>query len=668
MTYSEIKLTFIDDLPLGAQVGISTETVGSDIINLMTETWAMLRNAPFKVTKGASTEVPGERSAINFVAAFQLDYNSLSQYEISRTLNEVTIKSVVFGEDFTGHFVRLAGEDLPDMIEWDVINFTGETYKVNSLEISEADTTPCAKVKVTIETSLETVSISSPIVEDVEDTEIVFEWFRGQTINVTLNGPDDGIITFPLTLPKILAPGNFELSVNSTPTGGNIQITPSNIDGLDIEYSLDGEEWQTEPTFEGLVSGNYTLYVRDQLGCAFEKLFEINEFGIYTPILSISKENSIRFAGPRVDFDVFPKTEENALGCEENVEVAYCGCQNYLPGDVITTQVKSNYGSLSANLVSPSGTNLATLSVIKKSTNIGNKDKRAAIKFKYAAGKVGIYFQTGNIYNFDSGSVIGTHYLNGSLPFYATVGNYVIIDGLWYEIEKTVFDEFRNAEVIVISMGYIGPEVAITVGSIFNYENYEVYEFVTSFNAYNGQKVQVKVTATDSVFETATFLSEPLHIYDDHEDLVELRYRNEDNTDIFYQTGIEHLMRPVLTRKDAISDETSSINKADQSVTQLSSTIYEGHEFTFEPVTQQIMRKLIIALSAGRVLIDGQRYVKSGDVEVEGALDKSNLYVVKAKMLKAGDTDYNHTAGDLFNGDAIEMPGLVDYGGGFVKL
>jgi ABC-type tungstate transport system substrate-binding protein len=42
----------------------------------------------------------------------------------------------------------------------------------------------------------------------------------------------------------------------------------------------------------------------------------------------------------------------------------------------------------------------------------------------------------------------------------------------------------------------------------------------------------------------------------------------------------------------------------------------------------------MIALSPKNVFINGVQYVKNGNFESEGPLDKSNLYVLKATMLK----------------------------------
>jgi hypothetical protein len=74
------------------------------------------------------------------------------------------------------------------------------------------------------------------------------------------------------------------------------------------------------------------------------------------------------------------------------------------------------------------------------------------------------------------------------------------------------------------------------------------------------------------------------------------------------------------------------------------------------------MFQLVKALSHSDVRIDGVYYVKEGDIEVEGPLEETNLYIVKAPMIKARNV-YNSDSSNLgFGEGSIEIPGLVDGG------
>ncbi len=57
-------------------------------------------------------------------------------------------------------------------------------------------------------------------------------------------------------------------TVDFTNTNNNNQIVISVVDPGDFEYSIDGENFQESNTFQNLESGQYTVYVRDGMGCS----------------------------------------------------------------------------------------------------------------------------------------------------------------------------------------------------------------------------------------------------------------------------------------------------------------------------------------------------------------------------------------------------------------
>ncbi|WP_438423265.1 hypothetical protein [Aquimarina macrocephali] len=92
MTYSEIKITFNQDMPINgiARINYSIGTSTAQIL----ETWKTSRSKSKEVTVGTPTGIVGERSAINFLQAFNLDYNSSNIFEVVRISNIVIIKSI----------------------------------------------------------------------------------------------------------------------------------------------------------------------------------------------------------------------------------------------------------------------------------------------------------------------------------------------------------------------------------------------------------------------------------------------------------------------------------------------------------------------------------------------------------------------------------------------
>lgn len=120
---------------------------------------------------------------------------------------------------------------------------------------------------------------------------------------------DGGPLTQPnIYFPVVSNPGTYALTITDTITGcfasdtvtidrvepvsevdytlipvscvgddGVIQVDNAQGDSPPFEYSLDGTNFQEEPFFEFLGPGDYTLYVRDSLGCLTEFPFFLEE-------------------------------------------------------------------------------------------------------------------------------------------------------------------------------------------------------------------------------------------------------------------------------------------------------------------------------------------------------------------------------------------------------
>ena len=306
--------------------------------------------------------------------------------------------------------------------------------------------------------------------------------------------------------------------------------------------------------------------------------------------------------------------------------------------------------------------------VLKKTNNIGLKESLDAKIFAYSTTKSGVYFTSGNTYDFTSGIVNGTHSLYGSVPIWAMTGNYIKIGTNFYLIEDVIYDDNKNSDVIIFSNPYVGTADAnVIVGSIYNLKNYEVYEFTIDLVTYLNSQIKIQLQATDSNFQTITLLSEDIDVVVAQEGTVDIHYWNENNTDIYYATGLKNRIRIPVTQMIAYDPMESDIHKTDTDAILLDSEMYEGIEITFEPQTKELHRKTKQALLHKFVYIDDVKYVLDGNLDVEQLLD-SNLYVLKCKMLKAGNVFSNNNAtGYEFDNTNQQIPGLISTQSGFVK-
>jgi len=221
---------------------------------------------------------------------------------------------------------------------------------------------------------------------------------------------------------------------------------------------------------------------------------------------------------------------------------------------------------------------------------------------------------------------------------------------------------------LVISNTYTGADASIIVSSIYNRFNYEVYEFTIDMVDYIDQYFQVRINNTDTHFTEIIHLSEHIWCKVKHDKVLEIRYSNSTNTDMFYATGIENLIRVPYTFIKGKIDEENENYKTDTNVILLNSEMYEVDEIVFEPVTKELWRKLTQALSHEKVTINGIGYAKNGNFNTEGPLEESNLYVLTATMIKTGSVYNSQSSGGLsFDGTSVEVPGLIEGDDGFMS-
>ena len=655
MTYSEIKITFNAELNIGAILlfDINYNDPNQQVVEThVNETWVNVRSRNNQVTVYSQiTTIVGESTAINFIDAFNLDYNVLGDFVVSRNGNEVTIKHtnplITFDVD---------GLQNPNDVIIDITNFNGNVFNISNIDYS-ISANPCDKINVEVTTSELAVNITSPIqITGNVANPFIIELIRGLNYDIICENTTGDTANQTITTPPALLISNINISVSNTPAGANINVDVFNVNGLDLQYSLDGVNWQTSNLFTGIPSNNYTLYVKDQYGCTKTKDFIVSQFGSNTPYVHISKSNSIRYA-ERVDFETTFKTDENSLSCEEfseNQNLAYTEFEQFNNNHIITTQLQSNYGTIEAKVIQSNGQETA-LNVQEKRHYIGLNDSRDAIKYNLDDGKTGIYFISGNIYDFATGSDIGDYSLNGALPIWAKVGNYMLLDGSWYLIEETFEDTNKNAEVIVINNTYLGTDESVIVKSIYNAHDYNVYEFNLDCSQFPNQNIRIEITFTDNSFGIRTDLSEIISIKEKHKDVVEFDYYQDENTDVDYSTGIIHKTLIPIKSIVAIVDEESETYKTDISAILLNSELFEVDKLTFEPVTKGKMYKILQMLSHKNITANGVGRVKidSPDIEHQGY---TNLYVINVNLIKTNNSS-NVNIGSL---EEIEVPNLIN--------
>lgn len=674
-TYAEIVITFDRNYFPENVLDFSS----TNIVGVKRFTWKSIRTAPGQVALGSLTGNTGGREAVNFINAFNLDLNFAGGYVVTRNVNVVTIKSNDPAEEFfdiytASRIANTEGElvEVEFTMPFTITPYTGSPYFIENIGFVEATKDKCDTVRLRVETSNLSTSIIAPVeMENNTANPYLTNVSRGGVvIDFEAQDADGNTVYQSLVTPSFLDLSNRNPIVTPSPYGANLVLNIDTAADLEVQYSLDNVTYQNSDTFNSLVYGNYTVYVRDQYGCV--KSFQItieNEYA-NTPYFYISKLNAIRFAN-RINFGTSAnyKKDENTLSCENVVKdekLAYKEQQLFQTSDIAKTQFKSNYSNHLVELLISDGTT-QTVSVQKKTSNIGKKSSLDANIFTVNPTKTAIYFTAGNLYDYTTGTTTGTYELHGTLPEWAVIGNYVKYNNAFYLIVDKGFDEVRNAEYIVFDFAYSGQNNAsLIVGCEYNLFNYEVYEFDVDFSNFAGKTLQVRITATDTNFQTLVYLSEQISVEVTQENTVDVYYWNDSNTDVFFQTGIKYRIRLPLFKKVMADEDDSENNKTDTDVNPISAQLYEGTEFTFDAMTIEMVRKAKQALSCFNLFIDEVPYTLNGGFEVE-QWDDSNLYQLRVKLLKAGN-GFN-SDGTPFNYPVAigEIPGLIETESGFVK-
>ncbi|TDQ27624.1 hypothetical protein [Tenacibaculum caenipelagi] len=673
MTYSEIKIQFNEELSQGS--GISFLLKSSLYPNepglLLSETWVLFRKGKNEVgTLGNVTPTIGERTAINFITSFELDYNGYSIYTITRVGNEVTIKANNPYFQFSDP-IAINNEALLN-VGFTINNFTGNIFSISSLDFLQASN-PCTHVKIRITTSELATELIEPVkIENNTQNPIEFELLKGSgLIWLDLKSSDGQQIRERISIPYLLSSANLSIQVNNSPNGATAIANLKDSYLFNLEYSLDNLNWKDSNTFDSLPPNTYTFYVKDNLGCTVVKSFVVEEFGVSDPYFHISKSNSLRFVkSSEGGVASNKKIDENRLSFEDDVNIVYKETHYFTKDDIDTTQFKSNYSNVSAIAVDEEG-NETSLLVNKISNNLRLKDSRDAIRYNYGSGKTGIYFMSGKRYDFDTGFDLDNDYsLNGKLPEWAKSGEYIKIESAWYQIENIIPSGEKQSVVLIIDVPYNGLESIVKVGSIYNRENYEVFEFDLEMLDYLNKNFFVKIVNLDDNFPELTYRSEDISVKENLKDFSEFIYSNDTNTDVFYSTGIQHKFwvklddisdKPDGSVKQHVTDTRTILEKGDA---------FEGKKIKTLPVTRGMMIKVFLSFFHRIFYLDGTKYVVSEVPEVEGRLGDTNLYVINAILRKANETHKSKTfdKSKPASGGFLELPSFIKVDGGYIKI
>ena len=457
--------------------------------------------------------------------------------------------------------------------------------------------------------------------------------------------------------------------VTNSSSGSTINVTVSFISSEVSSYtfSLDGSNYQTSNVFTGQAPGTYTIYVKDGFDCVALKQIVIDGTTTLTEtVFDISEINALRFA----KYDLGKKNQKNTLSNNELRLTSYTYFQQYLENDVITTQFKTNAEYINCFYLDKES-NITQLSEVKKTNNIGLKQKSTSTYFNLQNGKSGIYFGVVNLLDYDTEAFVETVNYGFALPQWAnTKGSLVTIDGIGeVEIDNVVYSEAYNSFVLEFNIAYTGNAVTNKIISAeYNLQPYEIYEFDTTvikdcnivieagtlYNAITSSyKTRVEsdggtTEALDCVNDATktmdiggdnisfTYVSECIKMVEDSKFLFDITYWDDENKgNMNYQTNIKHKLRLNGYQDDIGEQETEGYN-GDKEFYVTDNVIYDVQKFTFKQLSTQMANKLRMVVAHGYLLINGLYYKLSEVPEVSGD-GNYNLKTFSVSLKQGGE-------------------------------
>lgn len=417
-------------------------------------------------------------------------------------------------------------------------------------------------------------------------------------------------------------------------------------------YSLDGTDYQTSNIFTSLVDGDYTVYVKDALGCVTTKSLVIDGVTIVQEtIMDISDINPLRYALYEPNAK---KNFNNTLSNDSLRLKSYCYKQPYLITDDIKGQFKTNASYINVFALD-ADLNTTIITPLKKTENLGKSEKSTSTYYSRGDGKSAIYFGVVDLLDPITDAVIGDFNYGSQLPIWANkTGNYVIIEDIGQvKIDAIVYDETYKAFVLEFNIIYSGNPVTKKISANYNLQPYEVYEFSKAMNTLPTEfNIVIEVGKSINEIEY-TYISEKVERVEDSKFLLNIDYWNNENVGGYnYQTGIKNKVR-INGYFDYVGEQITEGYNGDTNYYVTKNEVYSTETITFYKIPFQIAHKLRLIFSHKNLFINGLGYKIADIPEIEG----EKMYNLKkfSVTLKHNGNYFTENADEVILDNNLEL-------------
>ena len=371
-------------------------------------------------------------------------------------------------------------------------------------------------------------------------------------------------------------------------------------------------------------------------------------------IFYISKANSIPFVDRGINKYI---TEYNALSFEGKQFLSKKATWNFKPSDQPTIQIQSNLSNIKAKIYKDAILQETIDAVLK----IENLNQNITLDCEVITLEESVYkglkFTSGNIYdNSTDLNVLETYNVYGNLPDFTLsdkniIGKNITIDATDYEILSIIYDENETAWCLEIDTTSLTNDDYI-MSLDYDIEAFNIYEIPFDFEQYNNSNLLILIEAETESEQKRYKVSEHLSI-GFFEGQIEIQYAGLDDKDIFYSTGIKHLLRTSYLKIIPYTAEENENQTNDNSVYLIDSQTNEGYEYFLGTMTFGKYRQIVLALNHSYLFIDSKGGVIDGTVSKEDN-EETNLVDVSFKVLKS-NADFeafeNNSISAIINGN-----------------
>lgn len=551
------------------------------------------------------------KNAENFALALNLDG---SPYGVQAVANEGVVEITFKNPEY--YFIGALG-DLIDLNKVTVTSETREPITPKSIEIesySANEEDYCEDVNCNLEITggngIYNIYVNEVLQSANNNSPVTIPLTRGSVDEIRIvDSLGESIGSVTSINPRKVVSSDITTNIVNLAVGSTLTISVKYISPYvsTYTYSLSNGNFQEQNVFSGLASGDYTVYVKDALGCVSSKKITIDGFTELTEtVFSISEINPLIFS----KYELGKKNYLNTLSCNELRQINYKYTQGFLVSDKITTQFKTNAKYINVFSIDEN-LNTYGIGVSKRTENIGLTAKSTCTFFDLGDDRSGIYFGVVDLLNPLNNEVIGDADFGFTLPEWANKeGDFVTIEGVGQvKIDAIGYSEKYQSFILEFNISFSGSQNR-KISSNYNLQPYEIYEFITTMNIQPTNFNIVIEVGSDSDNIEQTYISERISRVEDDEFLFDINYYTDDGGnfgDMVYQTGIKNKIR-LKGYTTYLGEQTTEGYDGDKEYYVTDNTVYRSEKFSFMRVSTAMAHKLRLIFSHSYININGIEY------------------------------------------------------------